>query len=481
MSSGGAIGAASFRDPDGRLFIYEGRILRAVSASGRASLEAFASSAALRKLRDEGGAVGAQVLSPEQADAVLADARARQIYQSCAGGLLVEHDAIPFPSYPAEWPAEMLHAAGEHTIELAQALLEEGLGLKDATPYNILFRGPQPVFVDALSVERRESGDPIWLPYAQFERTFVLPLLANRYFGVPLAQIFANQRDGLEAEELYRMTPMLRRLAPPFLGAVSLPAWLGKRHAPDDASIYQPRRVDPEQAKFILKRRLLAARKRLRRAAPRPRTSDWAEYAQRHSYSDAQSRMKEETVERVLRESRPQRVLDVGCNTGRFSLLAAETGAEVVAIDVDPVSVGRLWWAARGGLAKVLPLVVNLARPTPAMGWRNQETASFLDRARGRFECVLMLAVLHHLLVTERVPLEEVIDLAADLTQELLVIEFVAPEDAMFRRITRGREHLHAGLNTEVFERAAGRRFEKISGKQIAGTQRWMYLLRRRR
>jgi SAM-dependent methyltransferase len=480
MSDSSAIGAASFRDPDGRLFTFKGRVLRAVSASGRASLDAFLSSRALEKARQQGGAINARELSDEESSYVLADAHARRVYDSCNGQLLVEHDAIPFPSYPAEWPPEMLLAAAEHTIALALELLEEGLGLKDATPYNILFRGSQPVFVDALSIERRSAEDPIWLPYAQFERTFVLPLLVSRYFGVPLSQVFANQRDGVEAEEVYRMTPALRRLMPPFLGAVSLPTWLGRRHK-SDASIYQARRVAPEQAKFILRRRLESARRQLRRVAPGRHTSDWAEYAQSHSYTEAQLRMKEDTIERLLRESRPQTVLDVGCNTGRFSLLAAAAGSDVIAIDVDPVSVGRVWTAAKAAQAKVLPLVVDLARPTPSMGWRNQETASFLQRARDRFDCVLMLAVLHHLLVSERVPLDEVIDLAAELTRELLVIEFVAPGDAMFRRITRGREHLHEGLNTEVFERSALRRFEKISGKQISGSERWLYVFRKRR
>ena len=79
---------------------------------------------------------------------------------------------------------------------------DDGIGLKDATPYNILFRGPDPVFIDVLSFERRNPGDPTWLPYAQFVRTFLLPLLANKYFGLGLDQILTTRRDGLEPEEV---------------------------------------------------------------------------------------------------------------------------------------------------------------------------------------------------------------------------------------------------------------------------------------
>src|SRR5205085_7617271 len=132
-------------------------------------------------------------------------------FDSRGSQLVLEHERIEFASYPYEWTAEMLHAAAALTLELAQALMDDGLGLKDATPYNILFRGPEPVFIDVLSFERREEGDATWLPYAQFVRTFVLPLLANRKLGLGLDQILTTRRDGLEPEEVYRWAGPLQR------------------------------------------------------------------------------------------------------------------------------------------------------------------------------------------------------------------------------------------------------------------------------
>ena len=109
----------------------------------------------------------------------------------------------------------------------------------------------------------------------------------------------------------------------------------------------------------------------------------------------------------ALALARPRTVLDVGANEGHFSFLAAEQGSSVVAIDSDPVVVGSIWRRRRPRDWMCLPMVVDLTRPTPAMGWRNQECASFLDRARGGFDMVMMLAVMHHILVTERIPLED--------------------------------------------------------------------------
>ena len=120
--------------------------------------------------------------------------------------------------------------------------------------------------------------------------------------------------------------------------------------------------------------------------------STWSDYMETHSYDDPAFAAKEKFVREALAEFKPGRVLDAGANTGHFSEMAAQDGAAVVAIDLDEVCVGEIWRRAREKKLNILPLVVNLARPTPAAGWRNQECPSFLDRARGSFDGVLMIA-----------------------------------------------------------------------------------------
>jgi hypothetical protein len=114
------------------------------------------------------------------------------------------------------------------------------------------------------------------------------------------------------------------------------------------------------------------------------------------------------------------------------------------------------------------------------VGWRNAECSSFLDRASGTFDVVLMLAVIHHMLVSERIPLSQILELAAELTNRFLVIEFVAPNDPMFRVLTRGREHLHEDLTLELFEQTASRFFEIVRSQRLGESKRWIYLMRRR-
>ena len=126
-----------------------------------------------------------------------------------------------------------------------------------------------------------------------------------------------------------------------------------------------------------------------------------------------------------------------------------------------------------------VPPGADLTRPTPAVGWRNRECLGFLERARGAFDAVLMLAVIHHMLVSERIPLVEIVDLTADLTRDLAVLEFVAPEDPMFKRLTRGRDELFTSLTTDLFESIARRRFEIVRSEKMEHSERHLYLLRK--
>ena len=487
--------APSFRDPAGCCCFFNQRVLRFVTASAIPEFEDFLQTNCARQFIAQKRIVSTRRLNENETAALRESPELQPVFDAQSIDAVFEHERIPFPSYPHEWPPEMLWAAGRLTLELAQAALADGFGLKDATPRNVLFRGSEPVFIDALSFERRISGDPIWKPHAQFVRTFLLPLLASRRWGLPLAEIFMTRRDGLEPEDVYRLCGPLEKIKPRTLSLVSIPTWLSRRAGPDDQKIYQPHLLaNTEKAQFILESLFKRLERTLDSLKPvAQKKSVWSDYMATHSYDNPAFAAKEKFVSEALREFKPARVLDAGANTGHFSALAAQTGAEVVAVDLDAACVGAIWSRAREKNLNILPLVVNLARPSPALGWRNGECPAFLDRATGlhrdgaassapagAFDGVLMLALIHHLLVTERIPLEDILRLAYDVTNSLLVIEFVDPKDEMFRRLTRGREHLHAALDVKMFEQACTPYFEIARSLALPGTQRRMYCLKRK-
>jgi SAM-dependent methyltransferase len=454
---------ASFRDPAGSLCWRDGRLLRAVSAAGVDCARLFLDSPALAPFRAAGRLVATRELDAAEAG-----------LPGCA--LALEHEPIFFPSYPMEWSAAMLAEAGRLTLDLMEAALAARAGLKDATPYNVLFDGSRALFADALSIERRDPRDPLWRAAAQFERTFLYPLAGLRC-GIPLSSSFALRREGPEPEELAAWAGPVRRWLPPYLTLATLPARLGHNREVKDERFYRARQADsPEQARFILSHTVAGLRRQLRRLGATGRTASvWSGYqAEDCHYADADLAAKDAFVRAALGRLKPgSAVLDIGANLGRYSRMAAQMGHRVVAIDADPVVMGQLFETARAAGENILPLVVDLANPTPAAGWANSETRSFLDRADGRFDCVLMLAVVHHLMVTHGVPLAEIAALAARLTPRgTVVAEYVGPRDAMFRRLLRGRAELHAGYGPEAFEAGWRARFDVAHSATLAHSGR---------
>jgi SAM-dependent methyltransferase len=464
---------ASFRDPGGRLLEQEGRMLRLVWPEGLDSALLFLKSPALEAFRETGRVIDARVTPPEAA----------AVPGSMEASLVLEHPRMDFPNYPYEWAPEMLAEAGRLTLDLAEALLAEGLGLKDATPYNILFHGHRPVFVDALSVERREPLDPIWLPMAQFQRTFIFPLLA-RDLGMSLARSLGCRREGIEPEELARLAGPVLKWVPPYLPLATLPAVLGRNRRATRDSIYRARRAGSrEEAVFILKHCFRQLRSQLENAARSNGTdSAWSDYqAGGCHYSPDDLCAKDLFVERALDHlGAGARVLDVGTNLGRYSRMAARRGLSVTAIDSDPVVVGRLWREASTSGEQVLPLVVDLAEPSPGTGWRNSEWKPFLERTQGWPDLVMLLAVVHHLVVTARVPLEEIVSLAAATTRAWVITELVEPGDPQFKRLCRGRDRLFERYGEAAWEQAWTRHFQIEERARLAGSGRVLYRLRLR-
>ena len=467
----------SLRDPEGHLLIQGGHVLRSVELSSADKLRFFLASAAASQLIESGRLVQTKILDhpPNRSTPPVEHTEGPKI--------LWEHERIPFPSYPYEWPAEMLYAAGCLTLEIAEMLLPEGITIKDASPFNVLFRGPNPVFVDLLSFERRDPRDPVWKPCAQFKRTFLLPLLVNKYFGLGLDQIFTSDREGIEPEKVYRLGNAIQRFMPQFLWSVTLPSWLGRYQRFSRSSIYRKRYdKESERAQFILSLLFKRLRRQLGKMAPHngKKNSVWSNYIETKIYSRDEFAQKGRFVEDVLREYSPKWVLDVGCNTGYFSSMAARCRASVVAIDNDPVVTGMVWRMAHSKQLNILPLVINFGQPSPATGWRNAENPSFLDRAQGIFDAVMMLAVIHHLLVREGIPLIEIVRLLADLTTDLLLIEFVSPADPMFGKLMRGREDLFKDLTPTVFESTCRQHFVLLRKVELQNGRRGLYLMRRK-
>ena len=449
----------TFRDPAGSVEVRPEGVFRSIRSPFDAEILEFLRLPLASELVAQGKLVGSEVVS--QAD---------------AEGLVLRHPRISFQSFPWEWAPGLWLAAAELTLNLCSELVRHGWVLKDATPLNVLFEGTRPVFVDVLSIERMDPYRPIWLAYGQFVRTFLLPMLAYSRLGWPL-QGSVTRRDGYEPEEVYSALSWPARLLQPALSAVTLPSLLAGNKKMQAESVVGRTVKDPELAKQILLKTLKGLLGHMRKVTPTYHSSTWSDYAETAThYSDEDHARKRSFVVRALESSRPARVLDVGCNTGVYSNLAADAGAEVISIDTDMQAIDRLCASLKGSNQNILPLCVDLARPTPAAGWENRENASFLNRCAGRFDTVMMLAVLHHLLLRNQVPMERIAALCSSLTMESLIVEWVPPSDPKFRELLRGRDAIYEHITEAAFREAFAEHFTTVDEMTLANGRTMLHL-----
>lgn len=465
----------TFRDPAGSLVRSDSRIFRVVNRSGFPDLEAFLSTDIAKELTETGHLANTTRRTANELPQSL-----HSLVDSHRDGAyaVYEHTPVWFPSYAYEWSAEMLYSAAVLTLDIAESALDAGFGLKDATPFNILFESGKPVFVDLCSFERRVPGDPIWLASAQFERMFLLPLLVSRKFGIDPDSVFQTNLDGLDVGKVRKWFRFPEILSPIVFKLAVLPNLLNRIAQSNYFStrFRYGRRVDAAMATAILKSAIHALRAKLAAVKPLRRDSVWSDY----DPEAAEVHAKVKLVTSVISEHRPATVLDIGCNNGIYSRIAARGGAKVLALDSDATVVGRFWREISNEQLDILPLVANFARPTPGYGWGNREHISFEGRTQSRFDAVLMLAVIHHIVVRDRIPLAQIFETLAGFTTGILIIEFVANNDSMFKRISVGREYLFTGHTEENFVAASAPYFHTMQRLPQESGTRVLFVMQKR-
>lgn len=447
----------TFRDPAGSLVVERDRAVRTIRPEFREPVFEFQNSEFYRRAVERGDMVPSFV-------------------EDGADGLRLIHPRVRIPAYPWEWTATQWLAAAELTLRLCDEALDDGWILKDATPLNVLFEGARPVLVDVLSFERRDPGNPLWLAYGQYVRTFLLPLLMKKMLQWPL-ELTSFKRDGYEPAELYAALSWGRRLSPAALWPVTIPALLDKgKGGQTGVQKKQPAR-DPEFTLHALKRTVAGLRKRTRSAMPGSASSEWAEYTSTLShYSAAESEQKRAWIRGLLEELRPAMVLDVGANTGEFSRMAAEAGAQVVALERDADAAERIAQMSVAKGLRIQTIHADLARPTPAVGWENRESSALLPRLEGQFDVVMLLAVIHHLLLLEQIPLRAILELTSRLTTRFAIVEWVPATDPMFVSLMRGRDALYGALSERDLIEACEGLF-RTTKREVLGNGRVLLLL----
>ena len=460
---------ASYRDPSGFVYRRDGRLLRQVNSSYAPHWDALVERGFLTDLVDRG------VLIPhEPVDTSLA--------AESGAHAVIAPEPVSFVSYPYEWTFGELRDAALLTLEAQRLAMEAGFTLKDASAYNVQFRRGRPILIDTLSFETAKPGEP-WIAYRQFCQHFLAPLALMAYRDPRCGLLLRDFIDGLPLDLTSRLLPGRTRLNFGLLSHIHLHARAERRFAG------QPTGTDGEGTAAEGRRgpqmgatRLAALIDGLRRSTAglhwEPSGTEWADYAEHTSYAEAAAGHKDRTVEAMLRASGGTRVWDLGANTGRFSRIAAAAGCDVIAFDIDPGAAERHYRLVKeAGEEHVLPLVADIAAPSPGLGWAGAERRALLERADA--DLVLALALVHHLAISRNVPLPSISALFGRLAPEAIV-EFVPKTDPMVRFLLSSREDVFADYTIDGFRAAFDRDFEAVAEAPLEGSSRTLFHFRRR-
>jgi SAM-dependent methyltransferase len=449
---------ASFRDPANQVFYTGGEVRRGLRGDAVADWRALAGSGFFTRMVAQGSLCDTAEVEGGSGEF----------------DLVLRHERIPFVSHPYEWPFAMLRDAALLHLDLLDAAIGDGLTTKDGSAYNLQWRGARPVFIDIGSFERLRPGEP-WAGYRQFCQTLLYPLLLQGHLGVDFQPWLRAQVDGITPAQMRLLFSGSRRWKAGVLKNVHLHDALQRRFSSATATDMRADLSASGYSTDLMRATVRALRKLVGKLDWRPPDSHWAGYRDTCTYSSEDAGAKATFVERTLAAAGDlDLVVDLGANDGAYAELAARHARYVVAVESDHAVTDTLYRRLReAGTGRILPLVMDLADPSPGGGWRGVERAPFTGRAHA--DAVLALALVHHLAIGRNVPLPEVLDWLAGSGRRV-VVEFVDPEDPMARRLLANKPAgLFDSYRRETFERLLAERFTVTDRQPLPSGTRVLY------
>jgi hypothetical protein len=456
----------SFRDPLSRVFVGDGKVVRAFTEMGAKDIQAVWEKPFIQKALASGALIESTIVEPSS------------VGLSAPWTMAMTHPLVPFISYPYEWTFSMLKDAALLQLNITRGALADGIGVKDATPYNVQFIGSSAQFIDAGSFERRRKGDP-WYGYRQFCEMFLYPLMMQGYLGVGFQQFMRGAVNGISPDTMRKLLPAsIRRPRKGRMTHVVLHAAAQNRFANSEVNMKSGAAKAGMNASVLdaTLKKLIGVVQKLSLG---DKKSTWSEYSERGHYIESSLDEKQRFVRDAVASAPRKQVWDIGCNDGVFSRIAAAHADYVVAMDADPLVVDRLYNALKVEQSKkILPLYVDMSDSGGGIGWRGQERPGIFDR--GNPDMVLVLAVIHHLAITFHIPLAAQLDMFRDLTPEM-VIEMPHADDPMVQKLlVNKRAGIHDDFNLDEFERLLTERFD-IKSKMLlsSGTRTIFHVTRK--
>lgn len=450
------IESSSFRDPSGFIFNENQKFFRQINLSYKEEYDQLMNSGLYEKLVSENLLISHKEVNM---DSILPE----KLYK------IIEPEQIPFISYPYEWSFSQLKFAALTTLKIEKIALEFGMTLKDATAYNIQFLDSQPIFIDTLSFEKYHEGKG-WRAYKQFCQHFLGPLALMSHTDIRLNQLFQIYIDGIPVDLASKLLPLKTRLMFSLLSHIHLHA-KSQKH-------YEKKQIKNKKI-YMSKRSFVGLIESLNSSIKKinwsPRGTEWSNYYSETNYSDKSFIEKKKIISKMIDDVNPKKVWDLGANTGFFSRVASERKIFTVAFDIDPAAVEKNFIQINAKKeTKLLPLLLDLTNPSSNIGWANEERRSVISR--GPVDLILALALIHHLAISNNVPLKKIAEFFKD-NCKVLIIEFIPKSDSQVQKLLSTRKDIFDEYTKEQFEECFQNYFTIKQSENITDSKRNIYLM----
>ncbi len=439
----------SFRDPSGRVYIDNNRILRKINIDKLFFFESLFSKEWFKDLEKNNKIQKSVIISKSEKD------------------FTVEHKFFPFHVMPHEMCDYQLYKSALLTLEIAIKLFENNLIIKDASAWNVFYIKSNPVFCDITSLEGWD-GNPTWFAYGQFFRHYIIPLLLAKEINLDTSKVFVTNRDGLKPEEASKLLGIKKFKSIVSFEGIVLPLMFSRKK-------FKTKKFKPEISKKVFLQTLNRLKKYIIKLKPFRKKTTWIGYENnRDHYSEKDMKDKFSFLEGISRNNF-NNVLDLGCNEGEYSKIFDSNGSNVVSTDFDNECLNKICTNKNNNNLTVFK--IDLSNPSPAIGWVNKEHESFIKRMEKKFDLVLCLGLIHHLQVTERVPLENILNMLENLTKKKLVIEFVSNKDEKFEQLAGSNIELYLDYSQDYFETVIKKKFNILDKLNLKNAKRTLYYL----
>ena len=447
----------SFRDPSGFIFFEDGHLFRQINHSYKSDYDLLMSSGLYETLTKE------ELLIPHE-EISFESSKNSDAYK------IIKPECIPFISYSYEWSFSQLKDAALLTLAVQKKALKVGISLKDASAYNVQFLNGKPLIIDTLSFAQHIDGEP-WIAYKQFCQHFLAPLALMSFRDIRLSSLLKTYIDGIPLDPAATLLPFRSYLKYSILSHIHLHS-KSQSHFADKAI----KKENPSFSLNAMPGLIDSLESAIRKLKWKPVGTEWHNYYSDTNYSESGHIHKKELVSEYIKISKPKKLWDLGANDGIFSRLASDEAIFTLSFDSDPAAVENNYLNARNqSETNILPLLIDLTNPSPAVGWENDERSSLLER--GPADTAMALALIHHLAISNNLPLWKTAELFSRICN-YLIIEFVPKTDSQVQRLLSSREDIFPDYNQTEFERVYADFFTIINSDRIVDSERTIYLMK---